>query len=125
MDYKDLNVWILAMALVIKIYDATKKFPQEERYGLIDQMRRSSVSIPSNIAEGHARRTPKDFTKFLRIALGSVAELETQTIVAHSLNYIDKQTEEDLKNDCLSLQKMLRKFIKSITAQQPSNLVTQ
>lgn len=87
--YKDLIVWQKAIKLVILIYDLTKAFPQNEIYGITSQMRRSSVSIPSNIAEGSKRRTKKDFEHFLSIALGSAAELETQLIISENLNLGD------------------------------------
>lgn len=77
------------MNLVVEIYTATIKFPKEEIYGLTNQIRRSAVSIPSNIAEGCARQTAKETSQFLHISLGSVAELETQLLIAKELNYIE------------------------------------
>jgi four helix bundle protein len=78
MDHKDLDVWKKSMALVVLIYDITSKFSSDERFGLTSQMRRAAVSIPSNIAEGAARKGDKEFIQFLMIALGSLSELETQ-----------------------------------------------
>jgi four helix bundle protein len=78
MDHKDLDVWKKSMNLVVLIYDITSKFPSDERFGLTSQMRRAAVSIPSNIAEGAARKGDKEFIQFLMIALGSLSELETQ-----------------------------------------------
>ena len=87
--HKDLEVWQLGMDLVEKIYKVTKSFPKEEQYGLTSQMRRSAISIPSNIAEGAARKGNAEFIQFLYIALGSLSELETQFLIAQRLNYLD------------------------------------
>lgn len=84
-SYKDLIVWQKSIDLTILIYKITEKFPKEEVYGLVSQMRRASVSVPSNIAEGRCRSTKKDYRQFLRMALGSCAELETQIIIAKRL----------------------------------------
>lgn len=95
-NHKDLNVWKKSMDLVTSIYKSTRTFPQEELYGLTSQMRRASVSIPSNIAEGAARNSKKEFMQFLYISLGSLSELETQLLIANNLNYlqdIDQITE--------------------------------
>jgi four helix bundle protein len=86
--YKDLLVWQKAIALVTQVYVETKGFPREETYGLTSQIRRSAISIPSNIAEGQARLTPWEFRHFLGIARGSLAELETQLIVAQKLGLL-------------------------------------
>ena len=91
--HKELDVWKLAIDFVVDIYQITKKFPKDERYGLISQMRRSAVSIPSNIAEGAARRTDKENIQFLHISLGSISELETQLIIANRLDYGSFQDE--------------------------------
>ncbi|MBF0598339.1 four helix bundle protein [Faecalibacter rhinopitheci] len=86
--HKDLNVWKNSVDLVTNIYKETQSFPKEELYGLTSQIRRSAVSIPSNIAEGAARHSNKEYIQFLYIALGSLAELETQLIIAYNLNYL-------------------------------------
>jgi four helix bundle protein len=86
-SYKDLIVWQRSIELVIEIYQLTKQFPPEEIYGLISQMRRASVSIPSNIAEGSYRGTRKDYVQFLRIAGGSASELQTQLEIAKRLSF--------------------------------------
>jgi four helix bundle protein len=85
--YKDLLVWQKGIELVKEIYKLTKPFPNDERFGLISQMRRAAVSIPSNIAEGQARHTTKEFIQFLSHAEGSLAELETQIVVSSELGY--------------------------------------
>jgi four helix bundle protein len=89
-DYRELIVWQKAMDLVEQIYSITKQFPREELYGLTSQIRRASVSIPSNIAEGQARRTTKDFLHFLAVSYGSLKEVETQILIAERLDYIQK-----------------------------------
>lgn len=78
MDHKELDAWKLSMGLVNHIYEITRLFPEEEKFGLVNQMRRSAVSIPSNIAEGSARQHNKEMIQFLYIAIGSLAELKTQ-----------------------------------------------
>jgi four helix bundle protein len=87
--YKDLLVWRKGIELVKEIYRVTKSFPADERFGLVSQMRRAAVSIPSNIAEGQARRTTGEFIQFLSHAEGSLAELDTQTVLAVELGYIN------------------------------------
>ena len=87
--HKDLDVWKEAMKLAKEVYTLTARFPKEEMYGLSSQIRRASVSIPSNIAEGAARGSSKDFSRFLYISLGSLAELETQLLLAVDLGFID------------------------------------
>jgi len=94
--HKDLDVWKKAMGLARLVYDETRKFPASEAYGLTSQMRRAAVSVPSNIAEGAARGGSKEFIRFLRIALGSLAELETQIILSADLGFV-KETEGLLK----------------------------
>lgn len=89
-DYKSLIVWQRSIALVKLIYQATAKFPSDEKFGLISQMRRAAVSIPSNIAEGQARRTTGDYVRFVSTAEGSLAELDTQLTIAIELNITDK-----------------------------------
>ena len=87
-SYKDLRVRRIGMDLVETVYDLTRGFPPDERYGLVGQMRRAAVSIPSNIAEGHARRYRKEYRQHLSVALASLAELETQVEIALRLQYI-------------------------------------
>lgn len=89
-SYKDLVAWQKSMDLVTAVYRASQGFPKEEIFGLMSQIRRSAVSVPSNIAEGHARTSKKEFQYFLSKARGSLAELETQLTIAHQLAYIDE-----------------------------------
>ena len=88
-SYKDLVAWQKSMDLVTAVYRASQGFPKEEIFGLVSQIRRSAVSVPSNIAEGHARTSKKEFQYFLSNARGSLAELETQLTITHQLTYID------------------------------------
>ena len=98
-NHKDLEVWKKSMDLVSNIYKITESFPNKELYGLTNQIRRAAVSIPSNIAEGAARNSKKEFIQFLYIALGSLSELETQIIIADRLEYLNNldTSLEDLK----------------------------
>ena len=87
--HRDLDVWKEGIELVVKIYEIVQNFPKEEKHGLVDQIKRSAISIPSNIAEGAARNSKKEFLQFLHISLGSVSELETQLIIANRLGFLN------------------------------------
>ena len=113
-NYKELIVWQKSIELVIQIYKATKSFPKEEVYGLSSQMQRAVVSIPSNIAEGHERNSSKEFVQFLYISRGSLAELETQVIIAEKLGYINQEEKNCILNDCYKIGKMINGLLKSI-----------
>ena len=108
-DFKDLRIWSLGIKIVKEVYLVTASFPQSEQFGLTNQMRRASVSIPSNIAEGHIKNQTKEFGRFLNISLGSCAELETQMIIAKELGWIN----ENIFNDLLG---QIRAEIKQINA---------
>ncbi len=95
-SYEDLIAWQEAMKLVLAVYEASRHFPSDEVYGLRAQMRRAAVSVPSNIAEGQARLTPKDFRNFLGHARGSLAELHTQVLLARSLGYVSPELADPL-----------------------------
>lgn len=90
-NHRDLDVWKVSMELVRDVYALTREYPREELYALTSQVRRSAVSIPSNIAEGAARNSKREFTQFLYIALGSCAELETQLLIARDLGYASSE----------------------------------
>jgi len=107
-DYKDLLVWQKGMALAKGTYLLTKRFPAEERFGLISQMRRASVSVPSNIAEGQARHTTGEFIQSISHAEGSSAELDTQARLSHDLNFCSRSEADSLLALILELQKMLK-----------------
>ena len=113
-SYKDLKVWNKAMDLTTMVYDALKTFPPKEEYGLSSQMRRSSVSIPSNIAEGYGRNSTFDYCRFLQIALGSAYELETQVELARRLDYIDGDTANKLATQLTEVGRMLNSMINKI-----------
>jgi four helix bundle protein len=106
--YKELKVWQKAVELTKLIYELTKTFPQEEKFGLTNQIRRASVSIPSNIAEGAGRNSDKEFVQFLAIAAGSSYEVETQLIIAIELKYVENR--EDVFKLIEEIQKMLFTF---------------
>ena len=113
-SYKELHVWQRAMELVVSVYKVTVNFPKEEIYGLTSQIRRSAISIPSNIAEGRMRGTRKDFVQFLRIAYASGAELETQIEISKQLprtNMLDYSKVDSLLNEIMKmLNVMIRKL---------------
>lgn len=100
-------VWEKSIQLVTDIYRLTKTFPKEEIYGLISQMQRAAVSIPSNIAEGNERNSKKEFIHFLHIARGSLAELETQIIISERLGYINQNQSMQILNNCHEIGKMI------------------
>jgi len=102
-SYKDLIVWQKAMDLVQEIYKMTAELPSDERYGLISQMRRAVVSIPSNIAEGHRRKGNKDSLRFMNIAFGSGAELETQIEIIKRLKYGTSENAENLLEEVMKM----------------------
>ena len=110
--YKDLTVWQKSMALARKVYEITTRFPEDERFGLVSQMRRCSVSIPSNIAEGYGRETEREHSHFLLISLGSSNdELETQLILSHDFHYIGEQDYQEVLNLNTEVNKMLSSLI--------------
>jgi four helix bundle protein len=113
-SYKDLKIWKRSIELVKNIYDITSLFPNEELYGLTSQIRRSGISIPSNIAEGFTRYYNKEFRQFLYIALGSCAELETQVIIANRLNYLEADIKSKISNDLEIICKMITNLIKKL-----------
>jgi len=115
-SYKDLIVRQRAVDLSVKIYKVTKKFPKEELYGLTSQMRRASVSIPSNIAEGRNRGTRNDFAQYLRIALGSGAELETQLEISRRLDFVDTIDTQKIASSLEEIMKMLNAIINKLKA---------
>ena len=111
MEYNKLEVWVEARKLTNLVYEFSKVFPKDEIYGLTNQMRRCSVSIPSNIAEGCGRQTAKDTINFLHISRGSLYELETQCYVALDQKYIDENNFNVVFNQMKSCKKLLNGFI--------------
>lgn len=114
-DFKNLLIWKKSFELNKIIYKITKKFPNSEIYGLTSQIRRSSISISSNIAEGCGRKTNKDFSNFLHNSFGSLKELECQVLISESLSYISKQELEDIQIEINQLTAMIITFIKKIS----------
>lgn len=112
--YKDLVVWQKAIELVVLIYGATNHFPKHELFGLTSQMRRAAISIPSNIAEGQSRQHLKEYIQFLKTSYGSAAELETQIIIAHKINYLTSEQLKNLSSVTESIKKMLYVLIQKI-----------
>ena len=115
-NFRDLDVWRLAMEIVVDIYECTKTFPKEEIYGLVSQMRRAAVSIASNIAEGFNRYHNKEYRQFLYIALGSCAELETQIEVSVTLGYITQSGRDKISEKLDHESRMLRNLIKRLNS---------
>lgn len=110
--HKDLNVWKDSMLLVTLIYEKTKSFPKDELFSLTSQIRRCAVSIPSNIAEGAARESNKEFLRFLFISQGSISELDTQLLIANNLNFLSKDDYVELAEKLGLISKMLAGLIK-------------
>jgi four helix bundle protein len=113
-NYEKLIVWQKGVDLAVDIYELTKKFPKDEIYGLTSQMRRSSISISSNIAEGSERNSKQEFKHFLAIAKGSCAELKTQLIISFRVNFISNEEFELIHLKILEILKMLGKFISNL-----------
>ncbi len=114
--FEDLEVWQLAMELVYDVYEVTRRFPADERFGLISQMRRAAVSIPSNIAEGKGRSTDRDFALFLSHARGSQQELHTQILIAKHLSFLSLADADRLLEKTARIGRMLHGLIKSAQA---------
>jgi four helix bundle protein len=115
-DFRKLKVWEKAHQLTLRIYKVTEEFPREELYGLISQIRRASVSIPTNIAEGAVRSSDADFARFLYIALGSTSELEYLFLLSKDLKFIQSEVQEELNAEINEIKKMLITFIKKLKA---------
>ncbi len=113
-SHKDLDVWNRAIDLVTIIYDVTKKFPKAEIYGITNQIRRAAVSIPSNIAEGAARKHAKEFVQFLYVLLGSASELETQLLISKNLKFLSNDVSENIQKEIDAIRKMIIGLIHSL-----------
>jgi four helix bundle protein len=113
-NYRDLIAWQKAMDLAEAIYAATAKFPSEEKFGITQQMRRAAVSIPSNIAEGHARRSTQEFRRFLSIARGSRAELGTQVLLSARLKFLSEPTSADLAERLEEVGRLINGLLNSL-----------
>ena len=115
-NYRDLDIWQRAVNISVQVYQLTGEFPKSERYGLTSQMRRSAVSIASNIAEGHSRTT-RDFARFLLIARGSVSELETQVEIARRIGLLTGEAASKLFEEIRIIGKQLNSLIRKIREQ--------
>jgi len=117
-NYRQLSVWNRAHTFALAVYRTTQKFPSEERYGLTVQLRRAVLSIVSNIAEGSGRQGDREQVRFLRIARGSVSEVECQLLLSRDLEYLDSNAWAVLDEQCQSLARMLTGLIRSLTGTQ-------
>ncbi len=106
-DFKRLNVWQRARRLALNIYSTTSSFPNDEKYGIVSQLQRASVSIMTNIAEGSGRLTDKDFARFIQIAIGSSCEFESLLIMSNDLSYLDRGASQHLIQDVDEIRRML------------------
>lgn len=113
-NFRELKIWKDSMELAKQTLKTTKKYPLQERYSLVSQMNRAAISIPSNIAEGSARKSNKEFSQYLRIALGSAFELETQIIISYESGYLKEENYKELIGKINSNQKMINGFLKTV-----------
>ena len=121
LSHKNLEVWQRSMKLVSLIYRVTKVFPKEELYGLTSQMRRAAISIPSNIAEGRSKRSTKDYIRFVNIAYGSAAELETQLLIARELEYVTNDRVDPVLSELNEDGKMLNGLVSGLEKKAASS----
>ena len=113
--YRDLQAWQKSMTLVTEIYKILKSFPKDEIYGLTSQMKRCAISIPSNMAEGYGRNSTNEYIHFLRIATGSLYELQTQLEISTNLNYLDKDSFAKLYESSREIERMLSSLIRKLS----------
>ena len=119
-SFKDLSVWQRAVQLTLEVYKLTGDFPTSERFGLTNQLRRASVSVASNIAEGYGRSTKGEYVQFLGHARGSVSEVETQLVIARALAFGAKQKLDTAESLCNEVGRMLRAMMKTLQSKSPS-----
>ena len=113
-NFRNLLIWQKSMVLVTKIYTVTNNFPKEEVFGLTSQIKRSAISIPSNIAEGLGRESSQELLRFLKISIGSLFELQTQLEIAKNIIYLDEETFNNLYEDTRELERMIVSFTNKI-----------
>jgi len=118
--YKDLKVWQKSYQLCLNVYKITKEFPSEEKFGLTSQMRRSAVSIPSNIAEGYGRKTTQEYIYSCYVSHGSLCELETQLLLSIDLGYLNQQNFSNTEENLREVERMLKALIKSLEQKKKS-----
>ncbi len=122
-SYRDLKVWQSATDMVQGVYLITEQFPNSETYGLSSQMRRAAISVPSNIAEGHARDSTKEYLRFISVAMGSLAELETQFLLSERLNYLEAGVLNKFLEQASEIGRMLRSLQRALKAKlKPQSL---
>ncbi|GEL11393.1 four helix bundle protein [Flavobacterium glycines] len=112
--FKDLLIWQKSMTLITQIYQSTNQFPKEEIFSLTSQIRRSAISIPSNIAEGFGRESKQDFLRYLNISIGSLFEFQTQLEIAKNINYLNENEFNNIFEDSREIERMLVSFIKKL-----------
>ncbi len=117
-SYRDLKVWQRAMDMTVRTYEITRRFPAEEQYGLVSQMRRAAASVPANIAEGQARRSPKEFLQMLGIARGSLAELETFVSLSERLGLIGSEIGGSVLEECAEINRMINGLMRALSNRQ-------
>ncbi|MCI0630275.1 MAG: four helix bundle protein [Phycisphaerales bacterium] len=117
-DFRKLDVWQKAHALVVAIYKASTSFPKEELYGLTSQLRRSAVSVPSNLAEGCGRGSDADLARFVQMAMGSASEMEYQLLVIHDLGYVATQVYDTLNSAVCEIKRMLAGLLQKLKAER-------
>lgn len=110
-NFRQLKIWQKGFEIAVNAFKLTSTFPREEKYGLVSQITRSAVSIPSNIAEGSSRSSSKEYSRFIEMSIGSSFELETQILIANAANFGDKEIRELILKDLDEEQKMLRSFL--------------
>ena len=115
-DFRQLQIWERSHRFTLQIYRVTQGFPAEERYGLTSQMRRSSSSVPTNIAEGCGRNTDADFARFLDHSMGSASELEYQLTLSHDLGYMPSDQFEKASTELVEIKRMLNTFMQKLRA---------
>ena len=113
-NYKDLKVWQKAYTLCLQIYEMTKKYPSEERFGLSSQLRRAGVSVPSNIAEGYGRKSTRQYVQFLYVSYGSICERQTQLLLSKDLCYLKEVMFLEISSKLSEVERMLMALIKSL-----------
>jgi four helix bundle protein len=113
-DYKDLTAWQSAMALCERVYRESEQLPEHERFGLTAQMRRAAVSIPANIAEGYGRGSRRDYSRFVRLARASAAELETELLLAHRLGMLSGAGFDDLMRELAQVRQLIQGLVRAL-----------
>ncbi len=115
-SYRDLQVWQKGMQLASLVYQSSRVLPKDEQFGLISQMRRAAVSVPSNIAEGYGRRSRADYVRFLNMAMGSLYELQTQAEIASNLGFLEDTEFQPLAADAREVERMLSALIRKLAS---------